>query len=445
MKTKISAILALIMSLVLTGCGQGQSVEPTITSVQISTPTLTPAPTKTPVPTASPTHTPHTPDSEAVKLLEEAFSFSKKGEDEKAIEAYTKAIEVDPLYGQPYFNRGAIYADHRELEKALADFTKGLEVDPTNPHGYSLRANILIELDKIDEALEDIKSILNLTKDEAYIKMALTSAGHVYSTQDEPFLALAAYTAALDIDEHFTPALISRGQIYFNQKDWLRAFSDLTLVLQATDDPELRDAIIDILMGVYPEGTTVDKAMAASKVHFDQGMALREKGDYASSTESVSKAIDIDPLNADFYFIRGLNLANDGDLLKAITDISFSIALLPNDPRGYYWRGLMESDLGMATESIADMEKALEFDLDSDTKTRANQVLKDMRLLQKSCQFTTFETVNNAEKPTFKFTFVGPPNTDFVVAALSKATGAGGGYPGCKDSSRWYHADRNTI
>jgi len=185
MNTKTTTILVLVMSLLISSCGQGQSLEPTTTPAQVSEPTMIPTqvlePTMTPAPTITPiiTESPipslsHTPDPEAVKLLKEAFSFSKQGEDEKAIEAYTKAIEVDPLYGQPYFNRGSIYADHRELEKALADFNKGLELDPTNPLGYSNRAQVYIELEKLDEALKDIKSLFSVTKDDEYITTALT-------------------------------------------------------------------------------------------------------------------------------------------------------------------------------------------------------------------------------------------------------------------------------
>ena len=65
------------------------------------------------------------------------------------------------------------------------------------------------------------------------------------------------------------------------------------------------------------------------------------------------------------------------------------------------------------------MEKALELGLESDARAQANQLLKDMRQLQKSCQFTAFESVNDAEKPTFLFTFNAPPNTSFIVSAFN--------------------------
>jgi tetratricopeptide (TPR) repeat protein len=172
-------------------------------------------------------------------------------------------------------------------------------------------------------------------------------------------------------------------------------------------------------MRVYPEGTTLNDATTAAKVHYDKGMQYKQAGDYTSSSESLSKAIEIDPLNSDYYFERSLNLANGGEFKKAIADMSYSIALLPSNPRGYYFRGLMESDYNMVAEGIADLEKALEFDLPADTKGSVNQKLQNLRQRLEVCQFTAFEAVNDAKVPTFLFTFQGPPNTDFAGSAFN--------------------------
>jgi len=430
----ISLILILIVTieLIISSCGQELVPEETLAPTINASPSTTKAkltPTIVPSPTFTETSIPsrHTPLPEAENLLEEAFSYSRQGEDEKAIETYTKAIEADPLFGQPYFNRGAIYADHRELEKALADFNKGLEVDPASPHGYSLRANVLFELGKLDEAMEDIKSILNLTKEDEYIKMALTSAGHVYNKQDEPFLAISAYTAALEIDEYFTPALISRGQIYLNQGDQLRAFADLVLALQLEEDPEFKQAINDILMNVYPEGTAPEDAATAAKVYYDQAMKHKDASDWQSSADALTKAIEIDPLNYEFYYQRALDLADLGDMEQAITDMSYVIALTPLIPggQGYFFRGHFEYNFGMVSEAIADLEKALELEISSQLEAMAKQELDSLYNQLDTCQMTEFEVVNDAPKPTFMFTFKGPPNTDFMVLALNRVTGDG--------------------
>jgi tetratricopeptide (TPR) repeat protein len=408
MNTKISVILILIISLVLSGCGQGQEA------------TLIPPISASSTVTEATAQAIHTPLPEAVDLLAEAFSYSQQGEDAKSIETYTKAIEADPLFGQPYINRGAVYADIGELKKALADFNKGLELDPTNLRGYTNRAQAYIQLDKLDEALADINSVVNLTDDDEYVKTALSLGGSVYEIRGETFLALAAYSKALEIDEFFIPALIARGQIYFHQEDWLRAFSDLTLALQTTKDPGIQQAIVNILMGVYPEGTTVNDATASSKVYFDQAMEYKNKGDFKGSTEPLSKAIEIDPLNSDYYYERSLNLADSGELEKAITDMSYVIALDPMNARGYFYRGLIEADYNMVTEAIADLEKVRDVLTSADARATANQKLEDLRPRLELCQFTSFEAVNDAKDPTFLFTFQGPPNTDFVSSAFNR-------------------------
>ena len=60
MSTKISTILVLVMSLVISGCGAGQMLGPTITPSPTATlvPTLTLSPTATPVPTQTSTPIP---------------------------------------------------------------------------------------------------------------------------------------------------------------------------------------------------------------------------------------------------------------------------------------------------------------------------------------------------------------------------------------------------
>lgn len=431
MNTKSCVIFIVMMGLTISSCGQKQASEAILTptvnaSPTITAPTLTPTVTASPTATETPVPTGHTPLPEAVKLMQEAIPYLEQGDDEKAVEIFTKAMEVDPLYGAPYFNRGVIYADHRELEKALADFTKGLELDPAHELGYSNRAQIYFELGKLDEALGDIKSLLNLTKDDYLIKAALTTAGHIYEAQDKTYYAIAAYTAALEMDEFFIPARIGRGQIYLNQGDRLRAFTDLFFARQTTEDPEIRNAITDILVRVYPEGTTVDEAIKASEPYYYKALDYDKAGDYKNAIDSLSKAIEIDPYNSEYYFQRGMEYMQVGDNFFAyMTDMSYLVALGPFESRGYYLRGLAEANAGMASESIKDLEKAIEYNLDSDSKVQANLALKDMRQLQKSCLFKTFKTLNDAERPTFEFTFAGPPNTDFVVAALSKTTGDG--------------------
>ncbi len=49
-----------------------------------------------------------------------------------SIADFDKAIEIDPTFIKPYFNRGITKADMSDYTGAVTDFTKVLELDPTN-------------------------------------------------------------------------------------------------------------------------------------------------------------------------------------------------------------------------------------------------------------------------------------------------------------------------
>ena len=57
-----------------------------------------------------------------------------KGMDDKAVQDFNKAMELDPKFGRPYRNRAMVYFDKGDFDKSLADLQKaqglGYKVDP---------------------------------------------------------------------------------------------------------------------------------------------------------------------------------------------------------------------------------------------------------------------------------------------------------------------------
>ena len=52
------------------------------------------------------------------------------GDDEKAIEDFNSALEIDPNYRDAYFSRGVSYKNIGNYTKAIEDFNSALEIDP---------------------------------------------------------------------------------------------------------------------------------------------------------------------------------------------------------------------------------------------------------------------------------------------------------------------------
>ena len=66
-----------------------------------------------------------------------AVNFYDLGQLDKALEYYTKEIEISPNYYLAYRNRANRYAnDLKDYEKAEADYTKAIELDPENDNNY---------------------------------------------------------------------------------------------------------------------------------------------------------------------------------------------------------------------------------------------------------------------------------------------------------------------
>jgi tetratricopeptide (TPR) repeat protein len=71
------------------------------------------------------------------------YIYYKKGQYEKAISAFTKAIEINPTHERAYSIRGLAYAGKSQYDKAISDINKALEINPSDAEAYNNLAWIL--------------------------------------------------------------------------------------------------------------------------------------------------------------------------------------------------------------------------------------------------------------------------------------------------------------
>ena len=62
------------------------------------------------------------------------FAYEKKGEYDRAIVDYDKAIAINPKFAAAYNNRGNAYYKKGDKEQAIVDFRKTLDIDPSSQH-----------------------------------------------------------------------------------------------------------------------------------------------------------------------------------------------------------------------------------------------------------------------------------------------------------------------
>src|SRR5262245_17139890 len=75
----------------------------------------------------------------AVRAFNLGVEKHERGDLDGAIADYTKAIEIDPRFGDPYQNRGVARRAKGDLDGAIADYSKAIEINPRDKEPYASR------------------------------------------------------------------------------------------------------------------------------------------------------------------------------------------------------------------------------------------------------------------------------------------------------------------
>jgi tetratricopeptide (TPR) repeat protein len=166
------------------------------------------------------------------------YGWDYKGDYDKAIADFSKAIEIDPKDATTYYSRGCVWGQKGDYDKAIADYTKAIEIDPKVTGAYVNRGNAWSYKGNYDKAIAD-------------------------------------YSKAIEIDPKVAQAYYGRGRAWGEKGDYDKSIVDLTKAIEI--NPKLSYAY-DI-----------------------RGNAWREKGDYAKAIADYNKAIEIDQKDAYAY------------------------------------------------------------------------------------------------------------------------------------------------
>ena len=90
------------------------------------------------------------------------MNFDKAGNYiKKAVDAYTKAIELNPKFAEAYNDRGVAYADLGNPTRAIKDYNKAIQL---NPHAlpYNNRGVTYSKLGNYQQAINDFNKAIEL-------------------------------------------------------------------------------------------------------------------------------------------------------------------------------------------------------------------------------------------------------------------------------------------
>ena len=185
---------------------------------------------------------------------------------DRSIEAYRKAIAINPDCADTYNNIGNVLKDQGQLEEAIEAYNKGIKLKPDYAEAYSNMGIALQEQGKVEEAIAAYKRAMAIKPD-----FATTYNNMGFSLQKKGNLdeAIACYNRALTLQPSYADA-------YNNMGNALQEQGKLEKAIEA-----YREAIA--LKPHYAEA------------YSNMGNTLRRQDKLEKAIEAYNKAITLRP------------------------------------------------------------------------------------------------------------------------------------------------------
>jgi tetratricopeptide (TPR) repeat protein len=177
-------------------------------------------------------------------------SAAEEGNIDKAIDMYTKAIQLKPDYAAAHNNLGVLYAsenysryknDSLHLNKAIDEFTEAIRIRPFEASYYHNRGRNYSELEDHEKAIDDFSNVIKYGSDELKkTKLIFYQRGQEYMEIKDYEKAIDDFSEAPRLNYHYYKLLRMRGNAYlgvgekdkadadfreyYRKKRWLKKF-----------------------------------------------------------------------------------------------------------------------------------------------------------------------------------------------------------------------------
>lgn len=219
---------------------------------------------------------------------------------QNAIDAFKKAIELNPSNGEAHLKLAELYLYIKAYPICLSEANEALKIDKNNAKGYFIKGFAYKEMGDTLKALSSFQTAVEVKSDyyDAHIQL-----GNILAVNRDP-LALQYYNNALRIRPNSTEALYNRGLFLQNVNELEGATTDYNNIIEL--DP------------------------AYSEAHYNLGFIdLAFNEDYQSAIKHFTSAINVNNEYVEAYYNRGLCYEYIGDKQNAVKDYNAALNVVP--------------------------------------------------------------------------------------------------------------------
>jgi tetratricopeptide (TPR) repeat protein len=216
-----------------------------------------------------------------------ATFYRYKGEYDKAIEQYTRALEINPNGARIYNERGIIYSKKGDQEKAINDFNRSIKIKQDYAIAYVNRGLAFYRAGNKSRAIADYNKAIEIKSDtsNAILSGAYFNRGLLYSSEADCAKAISDFDNAAQANQTSVGNLVELALVLSTSpdgkcRDGARAVRLAEEALKISTTP----TVLRALAAAYAETGMFEKAVSTQ----EEALALIQKG----KTKPTSVAVE---------------------------------------------------------------------------------------------------------------------------------------------------------
>ena len=219
---------------------------------------------------------------------------------QKSIDAYKKAISINPKSTEAHMKLSELYLYLKAYPSCLSEANEALKIDRNIAKAYFIKGFAYKETGDTSKAISSFQTAVEIQSDyyDAYIQLGNIEAARKHK------IALQYYNNALRLQPNSTEALYNRGLLFQNMGELDKAIIDYTFILKI--DNRYADA------------------------HYNLGyIDLAYLKNYKSAITHFTDAIRVNSQYAEAFYNRGVALELSGDSKSAEKDYRQALSIVP--------------------------------------------------------------------------------------------------------------------
>lgn len=290
---------------------------------------------------------------------------------DEAIEAYRRALELDPACPWPYHNLAFVYAEQGLYDQAIPLYRRAIEQQPLDRSravSWDGLANVFTILGRFDEAIEAYQQAIEL--DPAYA-LPWHSLGQIHQALGRSEEALTAYQRAIELDPEYAPSRHHLGDLYRALEREGEAVNSYIRAIELDRDypwPYHRLAEIYAKQGKHERAIDYyEKALERHQANEERAIVWHNLGDIYRSLNrpepaltAYRRAIALNTEYAPPWHKLGLISAALGREKEAITAYRRAIELDPAGAWPYHNLALIHEKKGEAETALTLYRQAID-------------------------------------------------------------------------------------